>query len=665
MRRTDRLYSGKTLLTALLATALLASCATAGPPTDNPVATFYAGDEGYPAWTDQVAWDNVIDMSQYEKGATAFEKFENARDELHATGGGVLYYPAGVYDFSEGPFDGPGGRGLMLKSGVVIRGEAPSGRPVAARDGALKLPTKFVFGFQQKAGGEVPRDWNLIGITPAAGGQLKDVHNVGIAWVHLDGATVYFGAQLVWGDRWATAQSWKSRYAKAAWAERKPDGTHPYDCFLGAPGLNNGGAYVGAGRGRMVFGCRFDRAALLNDCQTAGRREAPEGFGEEGFHMAKFAGRVAVYGSRVLVANNAVPRSDGNFTYKQRTVETFARSGNNFAIGDMRMSTVLWDYGRCMGVDVNKDLLGMVRDEGTCPGFFEEGVVIRHNWIFNHGHKGFNVSGKWVTLAGNHNEREYLREPRGDATGPYGFSGWNLTLDGFTESSPGGGGMISDNLSRAFDLAGRCLWIDNNWFNNTGSDPGNDGEGIVVQFHGGTHLYSWAATHNTHVKGEGEGGYIGAWAVQVHGWLVAWNDIPGWVGALGGEILDAAYVGNEAGGGVHNKSENAITEPPAGEPTAPADVTAEPYQGDAVMVTWTDTADNEIGFRVDRKIGDGAWTAIAYRPPNVQGTPENPQAWADFTAPPGRRLHYRVVAINVDDGDEGASAVAGPVLITP
>src|ERR1043165_4252700 len=137
--------------------SLLACCmfATAGTsiavavPTDNPVASYYAGSDGYPAWTDAVAWDNIIDMAKYAKGKTNFEKFENARDELAARGGGVLYYPAGKYDFTQGPFDGPGGRGLMLKTGIVIRGEAPKGN-VDARTGRLELRTRFVFGFQKR-----------------------------------------------------------------------------------------------------------------------------------------------------------------------------------------------------------------------------------------------------------------------------------------------------------------------------------------------------------------------------------------------------------------------------------------------------------------------------------------------------------------------------------
>jgi hypothetical protein len=62
--------------------------ASAGAPTDNPIAAFYDGPEGYPAWTDGIPWDNVIDMSQYARGTTQFEKFESARDALAVKGGG-------------------------------------------------------------------------------------------------------------------------------------------------------------------------------------------------------------------------------------------------------------------------------------------------------------------------------------------------------------------------------------------------------------------------------------------------------------------------------------------------------------------------------------------------------------------------------------------------
>jgi hypothetical protein len=46
-------------------------------PTDNPVATFYSGAEGYPAWTDRIRWENVVNMATYDKGNTNFGFFRD------------------------------------------------------------------------------------------------------------------------------------------------------------------------------------------------------------------------------------------------------------------------------------------------------------------------------------------------------------------------------------------------------------------------------------------------------------------------------------------------------------------------------------------------------------------------------------------------------------
>lgn len=668
-----------------LTTLVTAASARADLPADNPVATYYR-DQGYPAWTDAVRWADAIDMAKYAKGKTAFEKFENARDELAARGGGVLYYPAGTYDFSDMPADGPQGRGLMLRSGVIIRGEAPK-TDADARRGKLTLPTRFGFGLQKKTVSlgdgkkdvEVPRDWNLIGLQPEKSGRLQDVHTVGIAWVHLVGGVVYFGPDLAWAPSWQEGKSFKSDYAKPSWAKRRPDGTHPYDPFMGAPGLKDGGRYEGAGRQRFVFGCALEKSAFLNDFETCGRKEAPAGYGPAGFHMAKFVARINVYGSRVLIANNYLPMcKDGNFLYDQTTVQTIAQRGNNYAIGKPRTTTVLWDYGRVASIDCNKDKLSLVREALQQPdqgGYFEEGVAVLDNWVWNHGHKGYNLAGNWLTVRHNRNERVFLKG--GDDV--YGLgANWKLTFDGFIESNAGGGGMISDNLARAFDLAGANLWVDANSFNNTGSSPGNDGEGILCQLHGGTHLYSWALTGNKNegTPGGNGKGFMGGWAVHCLGFLALRNETQGFVGTQygkGWKLADFAVIDNKAERVLPKDQPRAdpkgdgtgepIYESPAGPLQPPSNVRAEPYQGDAEQITWKDETANEIGFRVERQIGDGKWAVIAYRPPQREADPLNPPAWVDFLAPPEQPLRYRVVAINGRDDDSGASAPTPAVTL--
>jgi hypothetical protein len=623
----------------LLLLAAPAPAATAADPTDNPVASFYSGPEGYPAWTDKVNWSRVINMKTWKKGKTAYEKFSTARDALAETGG-VLYYPAGVYDFTTLP----PGRGLMLRGGVVIRGEAPAGRPLAA-GGKLELPTRFVFRFRKRGGGMVPDDWNVIGLQTEYKKQLKDVDNVGVAWVHLVGATVYFGPQLEWGRSWASADSFHGNKVKKAWGKRQADGTHPGDPLTGA-----GKKYVGAGKGRFVFGCVLEDSAVLDDFLDPG-------YGPDGFHTYRHGARIAAYGARVLVANNLLPRGTRNFKYKQKTRPHPANKGG---------PNVLFDYGKTMGIDVNKELLAWARAEGKCRGYFEEGVVVRDNSVFNHGHKGYNLSGKWVTVANNRNTRAFLRQ--GDDV--YGLRpGYALTLDGWQCS-----GGDSDNLSRAFDLAGRNLWIDGNRFDSTGSFPGNDGEGILGRAHAGTPITSWAITHNTHSRGAGLPGALGGWDSDCRGLLIAWNETAGWVGNAvtrkGTTMSDCSFVANKCKYVLPDAKDVArfgvqapLTANPAGAPKPPTRVTATHYADDAVKVSWRDASDNEVGFRVERRVAGGKWQVIAYRPPRIQGDEDNAQAWVDFTAPAGKELTYRVVAVNAGDDDKGASEPTDPITM--
>jgi len=794
----------KSLLSVVCLWLLVVACTgvrAAGPadvPTDNPVATYYADDRGYPAWTDRIQWSRVLNMKTYAKGKTNFEKFENARDELAAQGGGLLYYPAGTYDFSEGPFDGPDGRGLMLRSGVVIRGEAPKGQPKAT-GGRLELPTKFVFGAKRrtnaidagqrmtleldgadirvqrrppgknktgeptpeqviiepaplilsfavkdgkleedvkafrrgygrdvwigkaridqspdamklaveltiadekqpgkasyqvvlaqrdgqfsgeysgmcrdreakgKAHGRMltitpgtPRDWNFIGQIPEKGKRLKDINDVGVVWVHLVGGTIWFGPDVQWGDTWATADSWKSEFAVGPWAARKPDGTHPWDPFAG--GKKD---FVGVGDGRLVFGCVLEQAAVLNESITMGRPDFRAGFGPGGYYTHKFAARIAAYGSRVLIANNRLPISRGrNFKYEQTTRYTFPAGKGAAGFGETRKSIILFDYNKILGIDVNMTMLGYTKASATGEahqGYFMPGVVVIDNYVYNNGHKGFNVSGDWVTIARNHNEREMLRE----GYDPERIGGWKLTLDGHLETAAGGPGTISDNLARAFDLGGKNLWVHKNTYNNTGSAPGNDGEGILCQAHGGTEVYSWAITYNEHQQGHGATSYIGGWDVNMAGALFGWNKTAGWIGSVNvarRESADIAFVGNQAGQG-EKPMAGAQVGDPGGKLNPPGNVKAEIHRRDALQITWVDGSNNEVGFRVDRRIGAGPWTPIAYRPPHIAGHPQNPQAWIDFLAPPGRPLVYRVVSLGGKDNDEGASAPTAAVTL--
>ncbi len=73
-------------------------------------------------------------------------------------------------------------------------------------------------------------------------------------------------------------------------------------------------------------------------------------------------------------------------------------------------------------------------------------------------------------------------------------------------------------------------------------------------------------------------------------------------------------------------------------PTAPTELSGEPLSGTQILLSWIDSA-NEGGYRVERRIGEAAWAAIAT-------VPTNSVSFLDTTAETGRYYNYRVVAFN-------------------
>jgi hypothetical protein len=624
----------------------------------NPIAAYY-GNGNYPTWTNQVKWENRINMKTFDFGGNGcnncdseFAKFEFARDLLYAQGGGVLYYPAGVYNFSDissAVSDSISGRGLMLRSGVVIQGETPTSN-YNALDKTMTLPTKFIFKSKNikdinGINKPIPTNWSILGCIPSGNEALKDVKNIGIAWVEMDGGSIYFGGQYTWGATWGTAGAWySSKAAKGIWKNRIPDGTHPIDAFAGASG-----DYVGAGAGRLVFGCVIKNSVVGNHNLIQYAREKYDSI-QSNTYPYKFGARVGIYGSNVLVANNYMPKPDKCFKYMQTTAIT-QQDKCSQAFGNHR-TTLLYDYGKSFGIDINKGFLNPFGN--TMIGYLAENVVVNNNYVYNHGAKGFEISGNYFSVRNNINERDFLQE--GDNVYGLGAS-WELTLDGFYESVAGGNGCLSDNLSRAFDMAGKNGWIDNNTYSNTGSSPGNDGEGILWQAHGGMNsILSFAITNNN------GSGYMAGYDVSQNGALWAWNTTSTIGNIKAGTMNDAAIVSNI--GTISTTGTDFISTCPAGTPTAPTNISVTLAIDTAcATISWTDNSSNEIGFRVERKIGNDAWQTLVIRPRKSIGDAQNEQMWRDYNLPLNASFVYRVVAITCDNNDLGASDLSPNFII--
>jgi len=680
----------------------------------NPMAQFYK-EKGWPAWSDGIKWTNRINMAQYANGVNDFQKFENARDELAAQGGGVLYYPSGTYNFADHPTGPNTGRGLMLKKGVVILGDEPTTDMKAVRDsvtsGLSTLGTKFLFPFLKKPTanggfGEVPEPWNMIGLYAGNGEKITNQSNLGIAWVNLVGAYIYFGSELSWATSYrelSDPTSPNSAYRKSrnsifpgetvAWNERIPNGTFPGDPLFGA---YKNGTYQQTKGSRFVFGCRFDDCAVSDQFMeqysstgSGANYVKTDSVDLDAYHTFRFSARLNVDGGNVFVANNAITKSDKNFYYNQK----IRRHPQVVSGGPWQTKTILYDYGKQGGIDINKS--GLSRAGNLCDyingPYTEENVVVRDNYVFSHGHKGYEIGGKWMIVKENYNDRIYLKE--GDNIYGLPSSGqipnvYELVLDGYSES-----GVNSDNMSRAFDMAGWCAWIDGNWYQGTGSNPGNDGEGILYQPQGAVTFSSVAETFNRQGP-TGSQGFIGTWDVPVYGMFQGWNRQRGGVGIIyanGNAVEDAVVVQNthpqtgaliagsgSVGGSIIDLSFTC----PAASPAAPDSVVITPdFEKACIKIKWKDMANNEVAFRIDRRVaGNADWTTIVYRPANVTGSVVNnwsfggcfhpgildlnPQEWYDYLAVPGEFYEYRVLAIDCNNNEMGAAPVP-PVVEFP
>jgi hypothetical protein len=80
------------------------------------------------------------------------------------------------------------------------------------------------------------------------------------------------------------------------------------------------------------------------------------------------------------------------------------------------------------------------------------------------------------------------------------------------------------------------------------------------------------------------------------------------------------------------------------------------YAADLRLV-WSDNSDNEDGFEVERKVGDGEFVFL-------NGTGPNENSYIDAEVPSGGKLAYRVRAVN-QYGESSYSNVVTEITIGP
>jgi hypothetical protein len=182
-------------LTPFFAFFCLTSSLTA-QPTDNAVASHY-GSDAHP-WTDDMYWDNVHNVLDY--GAVAdgndvgdgigvtdnLPAYLDALDAVYEEGGGVIWFPAGTYYFSDS---------LPLKDGVILRGPQPSVIDAHDKDfrpqARLEFPKYFPPDFDSPSPEANPSDSAFKAIGLASGQLCK---RVGLVWLDINRARISIGS---------------------------------------------------------------------------------------------------------------------------------------------------------------------------------------------------------------------------------------------------------------------------------------------------------------------------------------------------------------------------------------------------------------------------------------------------------------------------------------
>jgi hypothetical protein len=322
---------------------VLASALTGfAAPVDNPAARFNV------PWTHEVKWTNTVTITDFE-GASWDEKFKAASTEIVKRGGGIVFFPAGVYTFNDH---------LLLDSHVIVRGENP--RPIVdARSAEYRLRTRFEFpAFVCGADGAsnaTPREAAFKGIR-----QLDPdatTHN-GVINIHLERGHIKFGCDVY------DTQSF----------------------------IDNFETY---GRRHIVFGCIL-RQSAVPDPRVPTDFQHPW---QVWTHRHNGAIDIRAHGD-VLVANNRIARSGpgADFAMKGyrmlRGSQTSKRRDSDVVTHD-----VTFHYDNRPGIYLNYGTVNEPAEDH--PHNYARGLEIRENYVYCYGCLAIGFSGDGTLALSN------------------------------------------------------------------------------------------------------------------------------------------------------------------------------------------------------------------------------------------------------------------------
>ena len=392
-------------LSAFLAVASLASA----QPTDNPVSKFYPGLTQYD-WTNQLAWDTVVTTAAVaDDDQDDLAVVQAEIEALSANGGGVLYFPAGTYNFSDD---------LLVHNGVVLRGVQPGDGYVAenldpernpaspvdevdsAKGQSFALETKFEFPkfvFDKTANDGAGNDRRAAFKAIRLSNPLTD-SNVGVCWIDINRARVewvQYGEDPVTG---LSTSYWG--YFGTEW-----DPANPLDA-------GNNWRKIKA-TNWVIFGNRINNAAAWDNRDGI----SPPNGTQDAWSIwpSRIRAQIDTFNyANNLVANNRI--NDKHYYHWDNNQPNGQQPDPNY-IDDFLMTDYkdrrgvvrgdMWfNYTYGYGIKVNRSIgldgkqIPYTPDD--FPMLFRQGVVCRDNWVFVTSRVGFFVGGDGMECIGNY-----------------------------------------------------------------------------------------------------------------------------------------------------------------------------------------------------------------------------------------------------------------------
>lgn len=471
----------------LMLTLTMGGAAMAQAPTYNPYFKHYGVKVGH--WTDSLKWTTVVPVTQF--GAVAddsqddYTAIQRGIDSLHSRGGGVLYFPSGMYESSET---------LIMKSGVVLRGDTlPSGQD-DPKQASYNPPSKlwfpkYVFDTLANNGAGVDRNTAFKLIEGA-----KDCSNSGVIDLDINRAVIKYQPEWV---------------------------------VKGAPHVN---LQPGTpNRNILVMGVRSNNAALEDPAVPTAQQKPWQLF------IWRFTSNIDVnVTANCIIARNRL--NDGvpvdNFMMENYLIE-FRGTGGWRPLS--LAQDPLFDYNAHYGIALNRKKTYRNTTTGRWaidgypawsspeqePTLFSPGNQILDNWMYKTNRVAIIAAGNGLVIRGN---EMYDDSTKPNRTNFIGVTG-RLTPQGATTFE-----------NRGLDFSGWNVVIENNivecFRHRAGGYLSTDGEGILLQeCCGGTQVNDYVIRNNFMKRGN----YIGIYKMRdINNVLIENNDLgsgPVWVWA--------------------------------------------------------------------------------------------------------------------------------------